>query len=207
MIEAVEGGADVAVGARQPRKDPWINRLQSRVFHALVGVASNRHLRDIASGVRAMRKEVVDDLPMYGDFLRFLPLLAQRAGFEVVEVACPQHPRDQQPRVYMPGVYLRRLIDLIGIGFLLRFTFKPLRFFGLVGSALTVPGALILIYLFIERIGGQGIAGRPLLLLGVLLLTLGVQVIALGLIGELIVHLGAPRTTRYRIRGGPEGES
>jgi hypothetical protein len=83
--------------------------------------------------------------------------------------------------------------------FLLRFTHKPLRFFGLVGTMLTAAGAVILLVLAVQRVGGQGIADRPLLLLGVLFLALGVQAVALGLIGEIIVFLSAHDTPSYRI--------
>ena len=103
-------------------------------------------------------------------------------------------------RIYSPGVYLRRLIDVMGLLFLLRFTDKPLRLFGLVGSVVTLGGAAILGVIFVQRLAGQGAADRPLLLLGVLLLTLGIQAIALGLIGEMIVHLNAPRRRAYRLR-------
>jgi hypothetical protein len=91
------------------------------------------------------------------------------------------------------------VFDLFGLFFLVRFTEKPLRFFGLVGSGVALPGATILGVVLAQRLAGQGIADRPLLLLGVLLLVLGVQAIALGLIGEIIVHVNAPQRPTYRI--------
>src|SRR5690606_13461460 len=97
------------------------------------------------------------------------------------------------------GVYLRRLIDLLGLLFVLRFTDKPLRFFGLAGSLFSFAGALILAAVLVQRLGGQGIADRPLLLLGVVLVVLGVQVVALGLVGEIIVHLNASSRPPYRL--------
>lgn len=200
LLAALEGGADMAVARRWPRRDSWINRLQNRAFHALLRRSGSGRIHDVACGVRAMRREVLDDIPLYGDYYRFLPLLALREGYKVEEVDCPQHPADLQPRVYSPGVYLRRLIDIFGIFFLLRFTEKPLRFFGLLGAGFSITGGVVLLVLFIERLGGQGIANRPLLLLGVLLFVLGVQAIALGLIGEIIVHLHAPRGRFYRVR-------
>ena len=161
-------------------------------------------MHDVACGVRAMRRDVLEDLPLYGDFHRFLPLLALRDGYRVEELPAAQHPRDARPRVYSPGIYLRRLIDVLGLFFLLRFTDKPLRFFGLVGAASGLLGAAVLAVLFVQRLGGRGIADRPLLLLGVLLVMLGVQAIALGLVGEIIVHLSAARQRLYRVeRSGP----
>ena len=93
---------------------------------------------------------------------------------------------------------------MFGLFFLSRFTYKPLRFFGLIGSVLSGIGALILFVMFIQRLGGQSLADRPLLLLGVLIFTLGVQAIALGLIGEIIVHFNAGRRRPYRVRGASE---
>ena len=194
--------ADLVVARRWPRKDPWVNRLQGQLFHALVARVSGAPLHDFASGVRAVRREVLEELPLYGDLYRFLPVLAARDGYQVLELDCAQHPRDAGARVYGPGVYLRRALDLLGLYFLLRFTQRPLRFFGLVGSLLSLAGGGILAVLLVQRVAGRGIADRPLLLLGVLLLVLGVQAIALGLVGEIIVHLHAARQRQYRVARG-----
>lgn len=148
-----------------------------------------------------MRRELLLELPLYGDFFRFLPLLAIRDGYVVEQVAAPQHELDLGPRVYRPGIYLRRAVDLLGLFFLVRFIEKPLRFFGLVGSTLALIGSVLLGVLVIERIGGRGIADRPLLLLGTLTVVVGIQAIALGLIGEIIVHLHAPSRPVYRVAG------
>jgi hypothetical protein len=199
LLRAVEGGADMAVARRWPRADSWVNRLQNRGFHRLLRSLTGSDLHDLACGVRAFRPAVLDEVPLYGDFNRFFPLLTQRAGFRVEEEPLPQHPDDVSPRVYSPGIYVRRVLDLLGVVFLLRFTHKPLRFFGLVGTTLSAAGAVILLVLAVQRVGGQGIADRPLLLLGVLLLALGVQAVALGLIGEIIVFLSAHDTPSYRI--------
>lgn len=198
LVAAIHQGADVAVARRYPREDSWVNRLQTRAFHAVLHRIASDRVDDVACGVRAMRREVLESVPLYGDFFRFFPLFAAREGYHVVQVDTPQHPGDQETRIYRPGVYVRRLIDLLAVFFLLRFTWKPLRFFGLVGSALAGTGGLVLLILLVQRVGGQGIADRPLLLLGVLLLVLGVQAVALGLIGEIIVHLHAPSRSRYR---------
>jgi hypothetical protein len=97
-------------------------------------------------------------------------------------------------------VYFRRLLDIAAFFFLAKFTEKPLRFFGLVGSTFLAAGAVISLVLLIQRVEGQGIANRPALLLAVLLVALGVQLIGLGLVGEIIVHLRAPHRRAYRVR-------
>lgn len=205
LIRRLESGADLAVAYRSPRRDSWVNRIQTRAFHLVLHWLTGERVRDVACGVRAMRRKVLLTIPLYGDFFRFLPILAKREGFQVAELAGTQHPADQDTRVYNPGIYLRRLIDLLGIFFMLRFTYKPLRFFGLIGSGFSMVGAVVLFVLFLQRIGGQGIANRPMLLLGVLLLTLGIQAIALGLVGEIIVHLNAPSKRSYRVRKTADG--
>jgi dolichol-phosphate mannosyltransferase len=201
LVEKVEAGeADLASAVRSSRGSSLVNRIQNRLFHMLLGRTGGGGFRDVASGVRAMRRSIFEDLPLYGDFFRFLPVLAKREGFSVVEHEVEQHPEDRRARVYGPGVYLRRLVDLLGVFFIIRFTHKPLRFFGLVGSFFAFGGGVILAVLFVQRVGGRGIADRPLLLLGTLLLVLGVQAIAMGLIGEIIVHLNASHRRTYRLR-------
>lgn len=191
--------ADLAVACRAPRRDPWFNRFQNRVFHGLLRLLVGGSVSDTGCGVRAMRPEVLEAVPLYGDFFRFLPVLASREGFRVREVAAAQDERDTDPRVYPPGTYVRRLIDLLGLFFLTRFTYKPLRFFGLVGSVVGGVGAVILAVVFVQRMTGQSAADRPLLVLGVLLATLGVQAVALGLVGEIIVHFNISERPGYRV--------
>jgi glycosyltransferase involved in cell wall biosynthesis len=200
LLDAISNGADMVVANRSPRVDSWLNRVQSRAFHRMVGGVSDQRFHDMACGVRAMRRSVAEALPLYGDLHRFIPALALREGFRVDEVAVPQHPGDARMRVYGPGVYLRRLLDIAGFFFLAKFTEKPLRFFGLVGSLFLTAGTVLSLVLFIQRIEGQGIANRPALLLAVLFLALGVQLMGLGLVGEIIVHLRAPHRRAYRVR-------
>jgi glycosyltransferase involved in cell wall biosynthesis len=200
LLAAVDGGVDLAVARRWPRLDSKVNRFQHLALHLTAGRLANGKLHDIACGVRAARRDVLQDIPLYGDFARFLPLLAIYNGFNVVEVASPQHPNDLPRRVYGPGVYIRRLIDILGLYFLLRFTEKPLRFFGLIGAVLSGIGGIALVVMFVQRLLGQPLGNRPLMLLAVLLATLGVQAIALGLVGEMIVHFNASRRRSYRLR-------
>ncbi len=203
LLRQMGEGVDMVVARRWPRRDSWINRLQNRVFHALVSSTVGGQFHDLACGVRVLRKKVLTDLPLYGDFFRFLPLLAAREGYRVVEFDAPQDPRDMQPRVHGIGIYIRRAIDVLGLFFVLRFTQKPLRFFGLAGTVALFAGIVPLLFLLAEKIGGYGIADRPLLVLSVLLIVVGLQTIALGLIGEMIVHLHAPGHRFYRLADRP----
>jgi glycosyltransferase involved in cell wall biosynthesis len=195
-----EERADLVVTRREPRIDAGFNRLQSSVFHGIVRRLTGTRFRDIACGVRAMRRRVAQEINLYGDLHRFIPLLAYERGFKVVEIAARQSPHDSSRRVYRPGVYLRRLLDILTLFFLFKFLRKPLRFFGLVGSAVGLVGAGITAYLGIYRLLGLGgIAGRPLLILGVLLLVLGAQLFSIGLLGEIIIFTHAQRRKDYSI--------
>ena len=210
----LDGSSGMCVARRWPRRDSWLNRVQNRAFHLLVRPVAGTRVSDVACGVRAMRREVLEALPLYGDFHRFLPLLALREGVSVLEVDAVQHVEDRQPRIYSPGIYLRRILDILGLYFLIRFTEKPLRFFGLIGSVSALIGSVVLLGVMIDRFAGQPIADRPMLLLGTLLLVLGVQAVALGLVGEIIVHVNAPQRRAYRLAEpsappgstGPESE-
>lgn len=200
LLDAIADGADMAVANRSPRLDSWLNRMQSRVFHRIVGGVTDQQFHDMACGVRAMRRAVAEALPLYGDLHRFIPALALREGYRVDEVPVAQHPNDTGTRVYRPSVYFRRLLDIAAFFFLAKFTERPLRFFGLVGSVFLMSGAALSLVLLVQRFEGQGIANRPALLLAVLLVALGVQLIGLGLVGEIIVHLRAPHRRVYRVR-------
>ena len=199
LLDRVGHGVDLATAVRSPRQDSGVNRFQSRIFHALIAPATGRDFHDLGSGVNAIRRDALDQVPLYGDFLRFLPVLAAREGFRVEEVPSPQHPGDRGLRLHSPGTYARRLLDILGLYFLVRFTEKPLRFFGLLGSGVSLAGCLVLAILLVQRLQGHGIADRPMLVLGVLLVVIGIQAIALGLIGEIIVHFSATHRRSYRL--------
>ena len=198
LVRAVRAGADLA-SARRSRPTAFLNRLQNRAFHLLLRAGSGTRFLDVASGVRAMRRRVLEEVPLYGDFFRFLPLLTEAEGFRVQEVEVPRHPDDARTRVYAPGIYVRRLLDLLAFFFVTRFTQKPLRFFGLLGSVFAAAGGLVLVILLVQRLGGRDLADRPMLVLGVLLFVVGVQAVSIGLVGEIIVHFGASERRLYRV--------
>jgi glycosyltransferase involved in cell wall biosynthesis len=200
LLDALTDQTDVVVASRSPRIDSWLNRLQSVAFNRMISGVTDRQFHDSACGVRLLRRAAAEGLPLYGDLHRFIPALALREGYQVVEVAVPQHPSNARTRVYGPATYARRLLDIAAFFFLAKFTEKPLRFFGLVGSLFFAAGTVTSLVLLVNRLEGQAIANRPLLLLAVLCLALGVQLMGLGLVGEIIVHLRAPHRRAYRVR-------
>lgn len=191
---------DMAVGRRWPRIDSKINRLQSKVFHWFYNFVSSDSFRDLGCGARAFKRKIIDEIQVYGDQHRFLPVLASRRGFKVIEVDVAQSSNDKPVRVYGIGVYVRRMLDILTVFFLVKFTKKPLRFFGLIGVLTFAVGAIFLLYLIIERLFfGIDLGGRPALLLSSLLVVLGVQILAMGLIGELVIFTHAKDIKEYTI--------
>ena len=191
---------DLVISRRCPRIDSLFNRVQSWVFHRLTQMLTGMKYHDISCGLRAMKRKVTREIRLYGDLHRFIPLLAYQQGFKIAEVPVQQSPHDLKRRIYTPGVYLRRLLDILTLFFLFKFTKKPLRFFGLVGSGLFGAGALITGYLGVYRLLRLGaIADRPLLMLGILLMVLGVQLFSIGLLGEIIIFTHARDTKDYQV--------
>lgn len=196
----LEGNCDMALARRWPRTDSPINRLQTRAFSLILGYASDLKLHDAGCGARAFTRKLVDEVQVYGDLHRFYPILADRQGFRVIEVDAKQAANDAYHRVYSPGVYLRRLLDVLTVFFLVKFTKRPLRFFGLVGASVFTLGALATLYLVFERVFfGVALADRPALILSSLLVVLGVQIVAIGLIGEIIIFTHAREIKEYTI--------
>ena len=160
--------------------------------------ASSFH--DLSCGARLVRRDVLADIPLYGDQHRFLPVLASRRGYRVTEVELAQSSKQNFRRLPQLGVYPRRLLDLITVFFLVKFTKKPLRFFGLIGAGLASIGGLWTIILVFQRLFlSQSLAQRPALLLAALLIVLGVQIFALGLIGEIVIYAHAREIREYTI--------
>jgi glycosyltransferase involved in cell wall biosynthesis len=195
------GRCDMAIATRAPEKAA--SRFKSarrKMFHWLVRVATGHTFSDIGSGVRALKRHVVDELPLYGDQYRFIPLLAARRGFNVREVIVSEADRDQIFDRHGIPDYLARLLDIFAIVFLTRFTKKPLRFFGTIGSIIFAVGAVFLGYLAVQRLFFDvALADRPALLLTSLMVVLGMQVFALGLLGELIIFTHAKDMKEYSI--------
>jgi len=200
ILDTLNSGYDLVVARRYPRVGPWFNRLQFWVFHLLTNWLTGLRLRDITCGLRAMKAEVLRTIPLYGELHLFVPLLAYKYGFRITEVPIPQNPADAGLRVYPAGLYLRRLLDILTVFFLFKFTRKPLRFFGLIGAAFFGTGFLITTYLStLKLLQLTALADRPLLVLGVLLMAIGFQTGSLGLIGEIIVFNHANKNEDYLV--------
>jgi glycosyltransferase involved in cell wall biosynthesis len=192
---------DAIVVNRWPRVDSSINKIQSSLFRGLLKLLSYNAPKDAGCGVRFFRKDVFDDLKLYGDLHRFFLILADQAGFKTAEIDMPQSKSDSHRRIYSVKTYLSRLLDILTVVFLTRFNKKPLRFFGTIGAFSALFGFLGLGYIGVERIFYDvAAADRPLLVLFSLFLVLGVQLIAIGLVGETIIFTSSKNNKEYRIK-------
>ncbi len=199
LLDGLDGN-DMVIGKRWPRVDSKLNRVQTKLFHKIQSMVTDSVFSDMGCGVRAFSRKVATEVSVYGDQHRFFPLLASQKGFRVTEIELPQSEMDMQKRLYKPGVYFRRFLDILTVFFLVKFTKKPLRFFGLIGSIIFILGLLVLTYVAFERIFfGMPLADRPALLLSSLFIVLGVQVFVLGLIGELVIFTHATELDEYEI--------
>ena len=196
-----ERDVDLVISKRIPLPDRLFSRLRTHVFHRLVRLLSGSSYQDLACGARAMKRKVAEEVTLYGDLHYFFPILAYQRGFKVAEIPVQPSRRDNGRRSFQPASYLRRLLDLLNLFFLVKFTRKPLRFFGSIGAALLGAGTTITGYLGVYRLlDFGGISDRPLLILGVLLMVVGVQLFSIGLLGELIIFTHAREAKDYQIK-------
>lgn len=192
---------DAVVVNRWPRVDHKVNRMQSNVFRRILKLMAYDVPKDPGCGIRLTRKEVFTDLRFYGDMHRFFFMLAKQLGFKVSEIDIPQSKSDAHRRVYSFRTYLSRALDILTVGFLTRFNQKPLRFFGTGGAISLFIGLIGLGFIAIERLAFDvSAADRPLLVLFSLFLVLGVQLIAIGLVGETVIFTSSKNNKAYRIK-------
>jgi glycosyltransferase involved in cell wall biosynthesis len=199
LLAALDKGHDFIIGWRHPRRDSRLNRMISWIFNRMVSRMSKIRLHDINSGIFVTRRDVLRKLSFYGDLFDFLPVLAAQQGYRVAEERIGQLEGEFRISRY-PGEYLQRLLDMVTVFFLTRYAKKPIHFMGFLGTLFFLAGFAIELYLLIYRILQMGpIAGRPLLILGALLLVIGIQMISIGLIGEMIIFTHAGEIEEYNI--------
>jgi len=199
LISKLEDGNDLVIGWRYPRRDAKLNQIISKVFNSITKKLSKLNLHDINSGVLVTKREVLENIDVYGDLNNFIPILAARQGYKVTEEKIEQLHGEFRKSKYFKE-YLQRFLDIITVLFLTNYSKKPIHFLGFFGAVFTLIGAVIEIYLFVYRILALGpIAGRPLLLLGALFLVIGIQLISIGLLGEMIIFTHAKDIKEYNI--------
>ncbi len=207
MLQKMQSGYDVVNGWKQRRLDPWHKVYPSRVFNWLVGWMTGLRLHDHNCGLKLFRREVAEEIHIYGELHRFIPVLAHSRGFRVTEVAVHHRPRQFGVSKYGVRRFLRGLLDLLTVTFLTGFRRRPLHAIGGAGLLLLGIGTLGLAYLAIVwlliRSGvlpTGSIGSRPLLAYSVAAVLLGGQILSLGLLAELIVAFTGRSEETYSVR-------
>ncbi len=190
LLAKLEEGYDVVSGWRKNRKDPLLTRrFPSMVANSLISQVTGVKLHDYGCSLKAYRHEVVDNINLYGELHRFIPALASWMGISLAEVPVAHHPRRSGKSKYGLSRTIRVILDLLTVRFLLSYSTRPIHIFGSLGILVAFVGGIIVGYLgYVRLILQRSIAERPLLLLGILLLVVGVQFITMGLLGELVVR-------------------
>ncbi|MFQ6048795.1 MAG: glycosyltransferase family 2 protein [Phycisphaerae bacterium] len=192
-------GYDLVSGWKRRRRDPWPRVLASRIFNLVVRGTTGVRLHDVNCGFKAYRREVLDEINVYGELHRFLPVLAQWRRFRIAEIEVAHAPRRFGRSKYGVSRMFRGLVDLLTVTFLMRYHKKPSHFFAKLGLAFGLAGFVICCFMTVRWFQGYKIGDRPLLSLGILLLVVGVQFFATGLIAELLTHIAARREHEYSI--------
>lgn len=203
VLAALAEHSDVVVGWRVPRVDPWMNRLQSWAYNRAMGAFTGVPLHDLNCGLVGMRRPVIDEVLVEGNVSRFLPILAHRQGFRVAEVRV-RHLRERGRQGFFGvGVYVRRLLDVVALLFITRFTRKPLRFFGAAGGIAVLAGLLLCGYLVLDATMGWSHTGSlrnsTALVFGVALVVIGINTFSIGLVAEIIIFTTARNTREYTV--------
>jgi glycosyltransferase involved in cell wall biosynthesis len=188
LIAKISEGYDLVSGWKKKRYDPISKTGPSKFFNSVTSFFSGVKLHDFNCGLKGYRKEVTDSLQVYGEMHRYLPALAHWQGFRVTEIPVVHHPRKFGKSKFGSSRFFKGFLDLLSIVFINRYGKRPLHLFGTIGTMLTIAGFLIDLWLAAEKVfAGVSLSDRPLLQLGALLILVGVQLISLGLLGEMIV--------------------
>lgn len=209
LVEMLKDGADLVTGWKYPRRDPISKRLPSKVINALTAALTGVRVHDMNCGLKAYRREVVEGLDLYGEQHRFIPALVQAKGFRVEEKKVTHHPRKYGTTKFGARRFMQGIFDLITVLFLTRYIRKPLHFFGVAGLALLMGGGGIMVYLVVGWFMGRWIGDRPLFMLAVLMMIIGMQFISTGLLGEMLTSLARNRQAghiRKSLTAGAERE-
>ncbi len=199
LLDRLEQGYDLVSGWKVKRQDPWRKRAASRIFNFVTALLTGVPLHDLNCGLKAYRREVIRELKVYGEMHRFIPVLASYRGFRIGEVPVDHAPRAYGRSKYGAGRFLGGFFDLLTVIMLTRYNSKPLHVFGILGVVLLLAGFSIQAYLTVGWFQGRWIEDRPLFMLGILLLIMGVQFIFFGLLAEMIAY-SSRREGDYSVR-------
>jgi glycosyltransferase involved in cell wall biosynthesis len=200
FLDTLSGDLDVVSGWKKVRHDPWHKVLPSRFFNAIVSVLTGCHLHDHNCGFKAYRRAVIDEVEIYGELHRFIPVLAHARGFRVGELIVNHRPRRFGRSKYGLSRLVKGFLDVLTVRFLTVFGQRPLHVLGGIGLVLFALGFVGLAFLAIEWLRGHGPIGtRPLLVYSAALLGVGAQILCLGILAELVTSYHIPSHPTYSV--------
>ncbi len=187
LIEKLNSGYDLVSGWKKKRYDPISKTFPSRFFNFVTAGLTGIRLHDFNCGLKAYRKELTKELKIYGELHRYIHVLAHWAGFHVGEIVVQHHRRKFGKTKFGPGRFWKGFLDLLTILFTTRYITRPLHLFGVWGLISFLFGLAIEVYLTSEWLRGEtALSNRPLFLVGILLIIVGIQFVSIGLLGEMI---------------------
>ncbi len=187
LIKKLGEGFDLVSGWKKKRHDPFIKKQSSKFFNFVTRLMSGIKLHDFNCGLKAYRREVTDNIRVYGELHRYMPVLADWEGYSVSEIVVTHHQRRYGKTKFGISRFFKGFIDLITVIFSTRYIKRPMHFFGFFGALSFIIGLLVNGYLTIDWINGKPLSNRPMLFLGMLLIIVGVQLFSVGLLGEMLV--------------------
>lgn len=199
LLKKLDEGFDLVSGWKKKRFDPLIKRYSSRFFNFVTRLISGIKIHDFNCGLKAYRKEVVENIKVYGELHRYMPVLANWQGFRISEVVVQHHARRYGTTKFGMSRFFKGFIDLVTVVFSTRYIKRPMHLFGFLGFLSFVAGIIVNGYLTYLWISGEPLSSRPMLFLGILLIIVGVQFFSVGLLGEMIVH-NSPNEREYVIK-------
>ncbi len=201
MLELLEAeDLDLVSGWKRKRRDPFSRRFLSKIYNWVTRKMASVDLHDFNCGFKIYRREVLEQVHVYGELHRYIPVLASRRGFRIGELRVEHHPRRHGRSKYGWDRLYKGPLDLLTVLFITKYTRRPLHLFGAFGLFFLIAGTAINTYLAVLWFMGASLSNRPLLLLGVLLMLLGFQILTTGLLGEMITFKNFKRSDSYSIK-------
>lgn len=200
LLSKLDEGYDLVGAWRSSRQDNITKRWPSKIANTTVSMLTGLDLRDINCGFKAYRKEVVKDLKLYGELHRYIPVLAHWKGYKVTEVEVTHHPRRYGTSKYGARRLARGYIDFLSVLFLTSYLKRPMHLFGMAGTIIAGLGTVIMLYLVVLWAIQGAIGWRPMLFFGITALVVGIQLISVGLLGEMVRNATFQPEDEYSIR-------
>ncbi|MDR3627512.1 MAG: glycosyltransferase family 2 protein [Ignavibacteriaceae bacterium] len=188
LLKKLDEGFDMVSGWKKKRYDPFIKKQSSKFFNFVTRVMSGIKIHDFNCGLKAYRREVVDNIKVYGELHRYMPVLADWEGFSVAEIVVTHHARRYGKTKFGISRFFKGFIDLITVIFSTRYIKRPMHFFGFLGAFSFLIGLIVNAILTYDWIMGHSLSNRPMLFLGMLLIIVGIQLFSIGLLGEMVVR-------------------